>query len=131
MRIKAAVLLLLFTLTLALGGCAVSPEEVVDAYYRYVIQEDFEVAYRLLCKDSKERFTAEEFETIWRHNLSENELLQFRISGVGVEDDRAAVAVTLEADDGYSVFTVDAQVRLVKEGRNWRIILSEAFGKTR
>ncbi len=131
MRIKAGVLLVVFSIALVLGACSASPEEVVDAYYRYIIKGEFDVAYGLLCRDSKERFSAEEFETIWKHNLSINELVQFWITGVGIEDDRAAVAVSLEADDGYSTFTIDAHVRLVKERNNWRIVLSEAFGKTR
>lgn len=131
MRFRAVSLLLLFAVGVVLGGCAPKPEEVVDAYYRYILADQFDTAYRLLSKESKSRFSEDEFEEIWRYNLGENPLIEYWITGVGTEGDRAVVAVTLRADDSYSVFDVNANVSLIKERSNWRIVLSETFGKTR
>lgn len=131
MRTKAGLILLLFIAVVVLGGCAPEPKEVVDAYYRYIISEEYDTAYRLLSKESRGRVSEDEFTEVWRYNTAENQLIDYGITGYGTEGDRAIVAVTLRANDGYSTFSINAEVSLVKEGANWRIVLSETFGKNK
>jgi hypothetical protein len=131
MRLKAVVaLILMLSFTIILSGCSPKPEEVVHGYYQFVFQRDFDNAYKLLSKDSQQRVSLDEFKAGWNQNLSETSLLGFYLTGSGVQEDKALIGVSLKANNGYETFDISAEVLLIKQGSNWRIVLSENFGKS-